>query len=143
MSSEAGKILVFSVAGSELGIPVDRVRFLSPVLPITPVPYLPTDFLGLVNFRGDLCLTIDLAARLRKTRDAPAAGAPPEPALIVLEPPRAQPPRCLLVDGLLRVSDAPGLPASPEAPEPPAAPEVPIEILDVDSLFSSQPEALP
>ena len=81
MAEAVDNFLIFSVAGSEFGIPIDHVRSVSRVLPVVSLPFLPKKFAGLVNFRGDLYLAIDLASRLGRERSQLAK----EPSMIMLK----------------------------------------------------------
>jgi chemotaxis signal transduction protein len=121
--------LIFSVAGSEFGILTDHVRSVSRALPVVSVPYLPKKFAGLVNFRGDLYLAIDLAFRLGMTRTQAAH----EPSMIMLKMKDEMGDaaksaglrlRGILVDCVNRIVGSGDLNSSG-----------PVEILDVDALL--------
>jgi chemotaxis signal transduction protein len=53
--------VIFKLGKGRYGLPVEQVHSITSALPVTPVPYLPTEVKGLVNFRGDLCMTLDAA----------------------------------------------------------------------------------
>lgn len=102
MSTQAKQtLLVFSAAEGLFGLPAERVQSVCKALPVTRVPYLPEDFIGVFNFRGDLCLAIDFATRLGKTSKTEKT----EQVMIVIDSkdPKARP-RGLLVDHIERVA---------------------------------------
>jgi purine-binding chemotaxis protein CheW len=52
------------VAGEEVGLPVERVREIVEIRPVTRVPSMPPAILGVTNVRGRVVPVIDLAAAL-------------------------------------------------------------------------------
>lgn len=60
----AREFLCFELAGSPYALPVDALREISRLRPITPVPRTPEDVLGVVSLRGAILLVIDLRRRL-------------------------------------------------------------------------------
>jgi purine-binding chemotaxis protein CheW len=58
------QLLAFSLAGGRYALPVERVREIARLRPITPVPRLPAAVLGVVSLRGEIVQVIDLRRRL-------------------------------------------------------------------------------
>jgi purine-binding chemotaxis protein CheW len=68
------RLLTFLLDGSPYAVPVERVREIVRIRPITPVPRVPADVCGVISLRGEILEVIDLRLRL-KLRAAPAARA--------------------------------------------------------------------
>jgi purine-binding chemotaxis protein CheW len=60
----AQRLLVFRVDEVLYALPVERVREIVRVRPITPVPRLPTPLVGVISLRGQVLQVIDLRRRL-------------------------------------------------------------------------------
>jgi purine-binding chemotaxis protein CheW len=58
------QILVLEMAGAEYGFPADTVKEIVRLVEITPVPESPGFLKGVIDYRGDIAVVIDLAARL-------------------------------------------------------------------------------
>lgn len=58
------QLLAFEVAGGRYALPVERVREIARLRPLTPVPRTTPDVLGVVSLRGEIVQVIDLARRL-------------------------------------------------------------------------------
>lgn len=76
----AEQLLLFSVDGLSLAVPVDRVEEVLRRHPSTAVPLAPPWVGGLVNLRGALVLAVDLRVRLGR----PPAAEPVVPMHIVV-----------------------------------------------------------
>jgi purine-binding chemotaxis protein CheW len=57
-------LLVFELAGALHALPVERVREIVRVRPVTPVPRVPAEVLGVTSLRGEIVQVIDLRRRL-------------------------------------------------------------------------------
>ncbi len=66
MADNAGQrqILVLELTGVEYGFPADAVREIVRLVEVTPVPESPAFLKGVIDYRGDIAVVIDLAARL-------------------------------------------------------------------------------
>jgi purine-binding chemotaxis protein CheW len=60
----SGKFLTFFLGGEEYGLEILKVREIIGLLPITRVPRMPEDVLGVVNLRGKVIPVIDLKKRV-------------------------------------------------------------------------------
>ena len=58
------ELLTFRLADDTYAVPVERVREIVRQRPITPVPRVPVEILGVVALRGDIVQVVDLRARL-------------------------------------------------------------------------------
>lgn len=59
------QLLTFVLDGSPYAVPVERVREIVRVRPVTPVPRVPSDVCGVISLRGEILEVIDLRLRLR------------------------------------------------------------------------------
>jgi len=59
------QLLTFVLDGSPYAVPVERVREIVRIRPITPVPRVPSDVCGVISLRGEILEVIDLRLRLR------------------------------------------------------------------------------
>jgi purine-binding chemotaxis protein CheW len=59
------QLLAFQVAGTPYALPVERVREIVRVRPVTPMPRVPADVLGVISLRGEIVQVLDLRRRLR------------------------------------------------------------------------------
>jgi len=58
------KALTFEIAGSEYGLSADSIKEIARIVEITPVPEAPAFVVGAIDYRGQLVIVVDLAARL-------------------------------------------------------------------------------
>jgi len=58
------QLLTFEVDSSPYAIPVERVREIVRLRPITPVPRVPKEVRGVISLRGEIVEVIDLRLRL-------------------------------------------------------------------------------
>ncbi len=73
---EIHQLLSFEIAGAPYAVPVERVREIVRMRPVTPVPRTPEEVRGVISLRGEMIELIDLGRRLglesietsRKTR---------------------------------------------------------------------------
>ena len=61
---EIHQLLSFEIAGAPYAVPVDRVREIVRMRPVTPVPRTPEEVRGVVSLRGEIIELIDLGRRL-------------------------------------------------------------------------------
>jgi len=82
-SSEAPRVelLEVQVAGDPYALPIDRVREIVRLRPITPMPRVPALVLGVVSLRGQVVQVVDLGQRLGS---APTE-ASPRARIVVLQ----------------------------------------------------------
>jgi purine-binding chemotaxis protein CheW len=73
---EVRLLLSFEISGAPYAVPVDRVREIVRMRPVTPIPRTPEEVRGVISLRGEMIELIDLSCRLglgsietsRKTR---------------------------------------------------------------------------
>jgi purine-binding chemotaxis protein CheW len=65
------QFLTFTLDGAPYAIPVERVREIVRIRPITPVPRLPDDVRGVISLRGEIVEVVDLRRRLGLTPTEP------------------------------------------------------------------------
>ena len=58
------QLLCFELAGSPYAVPVERVREIVRMRPVTPVPRTPKEVCGVISLRGEMIELIDLRLRL-------------------------------------------------------------------------------
>jgi purine-binding chemotaxis protein CheW len=58
------QLLTFEVAATPYAIPVERVREIVRIRPITPVPHVPAEVRGVISLRGEIVQVVDLRRRL-------------------------------------------------------------------------------
>jgi purine-binding chemotaxis protein CheW len=56
--------LTFEVADTPYAVPVERVREIVRIRPITPVPHVPVEVRGVISLRGEIVEVVDLRRRL-------------------------------------------------------------------------------
>ena len=61
---EAHRLLSFELAGAPYAVPVERVREIVRMRPVTPVPRTPEEIRGVISLRGEMIELIDLRRRL-------------------------------------------------------------------------------
>jgi purine-binding chemotaxis protein CheW len=98
----AQRLLVFVLDGVRYALPVERVREIVRRRPITPVPRLAPEVLGVISLRGRVIQVIDLRRRLGL-----APGAVGRRSRIVVAHDGEGRVAGLLVDGVLEVVTAP------------------------------------
>jgi purine-binding chemotaxis protein CheW len=63
-TDQADRYVLFTLAGSRYAVSVPHVLEIGPVLPITPVPNVPTWVRGIMNLRGDILSVINMRTLL-------------------------------------------------------------------------------
>jgi purine-binding chemotaxis protein CheW len=58
------QLLSFELDGSPYAVPVERVREILRMRPVTPVPRFPEDVRGIISIRGEIMQVVDLRRRL-------------------------------------------------------------------------------
>ena len=61
---EVRQLLSFELAGAPYAVPVERVREIVRMRPVTPVPRTPDEVRGVISLRGEMIELIDLRRRL-------------------------------------------------------------------------------
>jgi len=100
-SIHAQRLLVFELDATPYALPVERVREIVRWKPITPVPRLPAEVLGVISLRGRVIQVIDLRRRLSLP-----AGSPGRRSRIVVAHDGEGRVAGFLVDGVLEVATA-------------------------------------
>jgi len=80
-TTEAERFLAFSLNGERYGIPLLKVKEVIELTKITPIPYAPTHFKGIMNLRGQVISVIDLRLKLKMSK----ADVGPLSAIIILD----------------------------------------------------------
>ncbi len=80
-AGKASRYLVFYLSGSHYSVPLLKVREVMAMTEITPVPYTPPHFKGIINLRGQVITVIDLRLKLQVKIDA----SQKESAIIILD----------------------------------------------------------
>jgi len=65
------RLLAFELEGAPYAVPVERVREIVRLRPITPIPRTPPDFRGVISLRGEIVLVIDARQRLQLPQAPP------------------------------------------------------------------------
>jgi purine-binding chemotaxis protein CheW len=78
---EAERFLAFSLNGEHYGIPLLKVKEVIELTKITPIPYSPNYFKGIMNLRGQVISVIDLRLKFRMSK----AEIGPKSAIIILD----------------------------------------------------------
>ena len=65
------EFLAFRLADEFYAIPVERVREIVRMRPVTPVPRVPSEVIGVVSLRGEIVEVVDLRVRLRLASHRP------------------------------------------------------------------------
>lgn len=81
LKNEIERYLTFSLTTEEYGIPLLQVKEVIAMPDITPVPYTPGHFLGIMNLRGQVISVIDLRLKLGMT----VGESSDEKAVIILD----------------------------------------------------------
>ena len=58
------QLLTFEIEGAPYALPVECVREIVRIRPITPVPRMPEDVRGVISLRGEILQVVDLRRRL-------------------------------------------------------------------------------
>lgn len=66
------QLLSFELGGALYGIPVERIREIVRIRPMTPVPRLPDPIRGIISLRGEIVQVIDLRRRLKLGASEPS-----------------------------------------------------------------------
>jgi purine-binding chemotaxis protein CheW len=61
---ELRQLLCFEVAGGAYALPVESVREIVRLRPITPIPRAPADVKGVISLRGEIVQVVDMRRRL-------------------------------------------------------------------------------
>jgi purine-binding chemotaxis protein CheW len=69
------QLLAFAIDRDRYALPVERVREIARLRPITPVPRVPRDLRGVISLRGEIVQVIDLRARLGLVATEPRRSA--------------------------------------------------------------------
>lgn len=67
------RLLVFALDGARYALPVERVREIVRHRPITPLPRLPVEVLGVISLRGQVIQVIDPRPRLALPAASPGS----------------------------------------------------------------------
>ncbi len=67
------QLIVFTLGGSPYAVPVERVREIVRIRPITPVPRMPAAVLGVISLRGEILQVVDLRRRLSLAPEEPGS----------------------------------------------------------------------
>jgi purine-binding chemotaxis protein CheW len=65
------QLLTFEIDSTPYAVPVERVREIVRIRPITPVPRVPAEIRGVISLRGEIVEVIDLRRRLDLEPAAP------------------------------------------------------------------------
>jgi purine-binding chemotaxis protein CheW len=71
-SDELRQLLTFEVDSTPYAVPVERVREIVRVRPITPIPHVPAEVRGVISLRGEIVEVVDLRRRLGLEPTEPA-----------------------------------------------------------------------
>lgn len=78
---EAERFLAFTLCQEEYAVPLLKVKEVIALTEITPVPYAPSHFKGIMNLRGQVISVIDLRLKFRMSK----AETTHETAIIILD----------------------------------------------------------
>jgi purine-binding chemotaxis protein CheW len=73
--AEWADLLEVEVAGAPYALPIERVREIVRLRPITPMPRVPALVLGVISLRGEVVQVVELRQRLGSPSVRPAAGS--------------------------------------------------------------------
>ncbi|GIK63957.1 MAG: chemotaxis protein CheW [Chloroflexota bacterium] len=79
-------LVVFEVGEQQFGLPIEVVSEIIPLIAVSPIPNMPSDWLGVANVRGQVTPVIDYRVRVGRAKDVPPLSAP----LIVIRQGRQQ-----------------------------------------------------
>ncbi len=80
-SNETGRYLIFDLGDESYAVPLLKVREVIAQTEITPVPYTPPHFKGVMNLRGQVISVIDMRMKFKMK----TAAFTPETAIIILD----------------------------------------------------------
>jgi purine-binding chemotaxis protein CheW len=80
-TKEEARFLVFALCSEEYAVPLLKVKEVIALTEITPVPYTPPHFKGIMNLRGQVISIIDLRLKFRMSK----AEITPETSIIILD----------------------------------------------------------
>ncbi len=66
MSSQSGRLLIFTVAGERFAIPLQQVAEVLEPVTLSPIPKAPLMLMGIMNFHGSLVPLLDMSAFLHR-----------------------------------------------------------------------------
>jgi len=104
------ELMGFRVAGEEYGVDIMRIKEITPVFELTPIPRAPAYIRGILSLRGNILPVFDLKRRL----GLPEGEASPKARIIVLKNDDEQ--VGILVDA---ITSAARIPAASLEPPPP------------------------
>jgi purine-binding chemotaxis protein CheW len=78
---ETARFLAFTLCQEEYAVPLLKVKEVIALTEITPVPYTPSHFKGIMNLRGQVISVIDLRLKFRMSK----ADTTQETAIIILD----------------------------------------------------------
>ncbi len=90
-------LVVFEMGEQQFGLPIEVVSEIIPLIAVSPVPNMPSDWLGVANVRGHVTPVIDYRVRVGRAKDLPPLSAP----LIVIRQGRQQ--AALLVEQIKQI----------------------------------------
>lgn len=124
------RILAVTAAGTEFGLPVDSVREVVRVPPVTRLPFPPPTIRGVTSVRGEIVTVMDLGMRLL------GRSSEPERRLVVVDDPRTGEKVGLLVQ------EVAGLVSGDEGRDPPPETEASLPAGWIDRLIAPTPDRL-
>ena len=80
-STETSRFLIFSLNLEQYAVPLLKVKEVIALTEITPVPYSPPHFKGIMNLRGQVISVVDLRLKLKMSQ----AQVSQETAIIILD----------------------------------------------------------
>jgi len=66
--AEAERFLAFTLSGEHYGIPLLKVKEVIELTKITPLPYAPNYFKGIMNLRGQVISVVDLRLKFKMSK---------------------------------------------------------------------------
>jgi purine-binding chemotaxis protein CheW len=78
---EAARFLAFTLCGEEYAVPLLKVKEVIALTEVTPVPYTPAHFKGIMNLRGQVISVIDLRIKFKMSK----TDVTQETAIIILD----------------------------------------------------------
>jgi len=72
LDADVHRLLSFEIAGSPYAVPVERVREIVRMRPVTAMPRSPAEVRGVISLRGEMIQLIDLGLRLGLGRIEPS-----------------------------------------------------------------------
>jgi purine-binding chemotaxis protein CheW len=90
-------LVVFEMGEQQFGLPIDVVAEIIPLIAVSRVPDMPSDWLGVANVRGQVTPVVDYRVRVGRAKDLPPLSSP----LIVIRQGRQQ--TALLVERIKQI----------------------------------------